>query len=149
METSPLAQIHSAAGAELETCFDVALPAQFADPLLEYRLAREHIALIDTNFRSIFSLSGPDRARYLNAVLTSNIRDLAAGQSAIGLLLNAQGHILAELIALALEDRLLILGHASVREKTFAILDKFIIMDDATLSDETQTAGTLAIEGPE
>jgi aminomethyltransferase len=148
METTPLAEIHRAAGAALEPYFGVQLPAQFADPLQEYRSAREHVAVIDTNFRSVFSLSGPDRVRYLNAILTSNIRDLAAGQGAIGLLLNVQGHILAELIALALADRLLILGHASIREKTFATLDKFIIMDDATLTDETEKSGTLALEGP-
>ncbi len=36
-----------------------------------------------------------------------------------------------------------------VREQTAATLDKFIIMDDATLTDETAETGTLAIEGPE
>ena len=36
-----------------------------------------------------------------------------------------------------------------VREQTAATLDKFIIMDDATLTDETSETGTLAIEGPE
>ena len=86
--------------------------------------------------------------RYLNAVMTSNVRDLAPGQGNIGLLLNAQGHMLAELETLALEDRLLLLGHAMVREQTATTLDKFIIMDDATLTDETAESGTLAIEGP-
>ena len=145
---TPLAELHRAAGAALAPYFGVALPEQFGDCSSEYRLAREHAALLDTNFRAVFSLSGPDRVRYLNAVLTSNVRDLAAGQGAIGLLLNAQGHILAELETLALEDRLLILGHQLIREQTAAILDKFIIMDDATLADETAQSGTLAIEGP-
>ena len=145
---TPLAELYRAAGAELTLFFGVALPAQFGDLLAEHRLAREHAALVDTNFRAVFSLSGPDRVRYLNAVLTSNVRDLAPGQGAIGLLLNAQGHILAELETLALDDRLLILGHTLIREQTAAILDKFIIMDDATLSDETALSGTLAVEGP-
>jgi folate-binding protein YgfZ len=86
--------------------------------------------------------------RYLNAVTSGNIRDLAPGQSALGLLLNAQGHMLAELITLVLEDRLLVLSHAFVGQRTFELLDKFIIMDDATLTDETAQTGTLAIEGP-
>jgi len=145
---TPLAELHRAAGAELALYFGVALPAQFGDPLAEHRLAREHAALVDTNFRAVFSLTGPDRVRYLNAVLTSNVRDLSPGQGAIGLLLNAQGHILAELQTFALEERLLILGHAFLREQTAATLDKFIIMDDAALADETAESGTLAIEGP-
>ena len=104
---------------------------------------------MDTNFRSVFALSGPDRVRYLNAVTSGNIRDLAPGQSALGLALNAQGHMLAELLTLVLEDRLLVLSHAFLRQRTFETLDKFIIMDDATLTDETSQTGTLAIEGPQ
>jgi folate-binding protein YgfZ len=145
---TPLAELHRNAGADLASYFGIRLPALFSDFAAEYRLARDHAALMDTNFRAVFSLAGPDRVRYLNAVLTSNVRDLAAGQGAIGLLLNAQGHILAELETLALEDRLLIFGHAFLREKTFATLDKFIIMDDVTLTDETADSGTLSIEGP-
>ena len=112
---TPLAAAERAEGAEFAEYFGMRLPAQFRDPLAEYRAAREDAALMDTNFRSVFALTGPDRVRYLNAVTTGNIRDLAPGQSALGLLLNAQGHMLAELLTLALEDRLLLLGHALVR----------------------------------
>lgn len=145
---TPLLEAHRAAGAEFAEYFGVRLPAQFRDPLAEYAAARSGVALIDTNFRAVFALCGPDRVRYLNAVTSGNVRDLAPGQSALGLLLNAQGHMLAELITLALEDRLLVLGQAFLRQRTFEILEKFIIMDDATLTDETAQTGTLAIEGP-
>lgn len=145
---TPLAELHRAAGAEFAEYFGVRLPAQFRDPLTEYDTARTTVALVDTNFRAVFSLTGPDRVRYLNAVTSGNIRDLATGQSAPGLLLNAQGHMLAELLTLVLEGRLLVLSHAFLRQRTFEILDKFIIMDDATLTDETAQTGTLALEGP-
>ena len=46
--------------------------------------------------------------------------------------------MLAELLTLALEDRLLMLSHAFLRQRTFETLDKFIIMDDATLRDESR-----------
>ena len=148
MHDSPLAELHRASGAKIEPYFGVLLPAQFGDPVAEQRIARHAAALIDTNFRAVFSLSGADRVRYLNAVTTGNVRELAPGHGNIGLLLSAQGHMLAELETLALEDRLILLGHELVREQTFATLDKFIIMDDATLADETAETGTLAIEGP-
>jgi folate-binding protein YgfZ len=145
---TPLLEAHRARGAEFGEYFRVRLPAQFRDPLAEYASARDSVALIDTNFRAAFALTGPDRVRYLNAVTSGNIRDLAPGQSALGLLLNAQGHMLAELVTLALEDRLFVLSHMFLRKRTFETLDKFIIMDDATLSDESERTGTLAIEGP-
>jgi len=145
---TPLAEMQRAAGASFEPYFGVSLPAQFRDPVEEHRTARQSAALTDTNFRTVFSLSGADRARYLNAITTGNIRDLAPGQGNIGLLLSAQGHILAELETLALDDRFLLLGHELVREQTFATLDKYIIMDDAVLTDQTAESGTLAVEGP-
>ena len=146
---TPLAAAERAEDAKFAEYFGMSLPAQFRDPLAEYRAARECAALMDTNFRSVFALSGPDRVRYLNAVTSGNIRDLAPGQSAPGLALNAQGHMLAELLTLVLEERLLVLSHAFLRQRTFETLDKFIIMDDATLTDETSQTGTLAIEGPQ
>src|ERR1700730_3699438 len=146
---SPLLEFHRAAGCEVVPYFGVTLPAQFSDPLSEHRTARQAVALIDTNFRSVFTLARPDRARYLNAVLTSNVRDLLPGQGTVGLLLNAQGHMLAELETPACEARILTLEHMQVREKTEEILEKFIIMDDVTLTDETTAYGTVAIEGPQ
>jgi folate-binding protein YgfZ len=146
---SPLLETHRAAGAELAPFLGVMLPAQFSSPRAEHEFARTTAVLVDTSFRTIFSLAGADRLRYLNAVTTGNIRGLASGQGALGLLLNSQGHILAELETFALEDRLLIFGHTSAREITAQVLDKYIIMDDATLTDETAESGTLAIEGPE
>jgi folate-binding protein YgfZ len=145
---SPLIEKHRAAGAELATYFGVALPAQFSDFAAEYRMARESVALVDTNFRAVFSLTVPDRVRYLNAVMTSKIRDLTPGQSTLGLLLNSQGHILAELETLELADNLLVLGHQMVGAKTGETLERFIIMDDAALADVTAQYGTLAVEGP-
>jgi len=129
--------------------FDCLLPERFTDTTTEYRLARQAVALMDTNCRAYFYFDGPDRVRYLNAVLTNNVRDLASGQGNVSLLLNPQGHILAEIEVLALPDRLLTMSHAMVRERTAATLEKFIIMDDVTLEDATERLGSLAIEGPQ
>jgi folate-binding protein YgfZ len=145
---SPLLGLHQSAHAEMAEYFGTLLPARFGEFGSEYRAIRRAIALVDTNFRALFSLSGPDRQRYLNAVLTSNIRDLKAGQGAVGLLLTPQGHILAEIETFALADRILASSHAMVRERTYSTLEKFIIMDDVTLEDRTSSTGTLDLLGP-
>jgi aminomethyltransferase len=84
----------------------------------------------------------------LNAILTNNIKDLRAGQGTVSLLLNPQGHIQAEIETYAFADRLLCVSYAMIRERLIESLDKFIIMDDVTLTDETPRYGTLALEGP-
>jgi aminomethyltransferase len=86
--------------------------------------------------------------RYLNAILTNNIKDLHAEQGVVSLLLNPQGHILAEIETYAFSDRLFCVSYAMIREHLIEWLDKYIIMDDVTLTDETARYGTLALEGP-
>ena len=145
---TPLAGLHVSGGAQLAEYFSSAMPARFSDPREEYRFARETAGVIDKNYRAWFDLTGPDRTRYLNAVVTNNIRDLKPGHGAISLLLNSQGHILAELEAYVFDDRIRIVTYAMIREQTFATLEKFIIMDDATLTDITGQIGAIAVEGP-
>ncbi len=145
---SPLLGLHQSVRAEMGEYFGTILPARFGDFDAEYQAIRRAVALVDTNYRALFSLAGPDRQRYLNAVLSSNVRDLKSGQGTVGLLLNPQGHILAEIETFADADRILAASHAMVRERTFATLDKFIIMDDVTLEDLTSSTGMLDLLGP-
>src|SRR5882762_2448528 len=146
--TTPLAALHAAAGAKMGVWFACAMPDNFGDEAAEYRYARDTVALIDKNYRAYLAFTGPDRVRYLNAILTNNIKDLAVGHGAISLLLNPQGHILAEIETYVFADRLLCVSYAMIRERLIEWLDKYIIMDDVILTDETSRYGTLALEGP-
>src|SRR5712692_6512210 len=145
---TPLAALHERAGAKMGVWFGCALPDYFGDTAAEYRSARDTVAMIEKNYRAYLSFTGPDRVRYLNAILTNNIKDLRESHGIVSLLLNPQGHILAEIETYALADGLLCVSYAMIRERLIEWLDKYIIMDDVTLADETARYGTLALEGP-
>jgi folate-binding protein YgfZ len=145
---TPLRGEHKLAGATLASYHGCTLPESFTTFAAEYRAAREAAAIFDTNWHTIVELSGPDRVRYLNAIVSNDVKTLGEGRGTLALLLNPQGHILVELEIYALQEKLLVLSHACVRERTIATLDKFIIMDDVTLSDVTEQLGSFAIEGP-
>ncbi|HVB58934.1 MAG TPA: glycine cleavage T C-terminal barrel domain-containing protein [Candidatus Acidoferrales bacterium] len=147
MET-PLIQEHRATGAQLEEFAGCVLPSIFSDFAREYRAAHEGAVLFDTNWHAIFALTGRDRVRYLHAITSNNIKDLSEGRGTIALLLNPQGHVLAELEVYALQNKLLLLSHASVRERTFATLKKYILGSQVQLDDLTDQLGTFAVEGP-
>jgi folate-binding protein YgfZ len=144
---TPLTATHVREGAKMGVWFGCALPDTFGDAAAEFRQARETVALIDKNYRAYLSFTGPDGVRYLNAVLTNNIKDLSIGRGNVSLLLNPQGHILAEMETYAFADKLFCVSYAMIRERLVEVLDKFIIMDDVTLTDETERFGTLALEG--
>jgi glycine cleavage system aminomethyltransferase T len=79
---SALLEVHRAEGATLGTYFGCTLPARFGSVESEYRAARETAILSDTNYHAVFRFEGPDRARYLNAVLTSDVKSLTPGEGA-------------------------------------------------------------------
>ena len=145
---TPLAELHRAAGARMGMWFGCALPDEFGDWREEYRFARESVALVDKNYRAYLELAGPDRVRYLNAILTNNIKDLQENHGNVSLFLNPQGHIQAEIETYAMADKLLCVSYAMMRERLVAALDKYIIMDDVTLTDQTEVYATVAMEGP-
>jgi len=146
---TPLAEFHRRAGAKLGLWFGCSLPDDFGDWTAEYWFAQKTVALIDKNYRAYLSFTGPDRVRYLNAILTNNIKDLKTLHGVVSLLLNPQGHILAEIETYNLSDSLFCVSYGSIREPLIETLDKFIIMDDVTLTDETLRHATLGLEGPE
>jgi folate-binding protein YgfZ len=145
---TPLATLHAQSGAQLGTWFGCSLPDNFGDWLAEYHHLRDSVALLDKNYRAYLDFTGPDRVRYLNAILTNNIKDLRENHGIISLFLNPQGRILAEIETYNLPDKLFCVSYASIRESLVAALDKYIIMDDVTLTDRTDDFATLALEGP-
>jgi len=48
----------------------------------------------------------------------------------------------------ALPENLFCVSYALIREQLIQTIEKYIIMDDVTLSDETQRLGTFSLEGP-
>jgi folate-binding protein YgfZ len=143
-----LAPLHKSSGANLGVWFGCAPPSDFGDWQHEYEFAKNTVALTDKNYLAYFAFTGPDRARYLNAILTNNIKDLQPGQGNLSLLLSPQGRILAEIETQAQPDRLLCISHAMIRSQLAETLEKFIIMDDVTLTDETDRYGTVGLQGP-
>jgi folate-binding protein YgfZ len=147
MET-PLLEKHQAANANLATYYGCVLPELFSNFEDEYRAARESVAIFDTNWHAIIELDGPDRSRYLNAIVSNDVKNLGEGHGILALLLDPKGHILSELEIYARKSRLLTLSHASLRQRTVETLDRYIIMDDVRLEDLSDKLGSIAIEGP-
>jgi tRNA-modifying protein YgfZ len=145
---TPLRAVQEKHGAKFAEYFGCVMPDNFGDAREEYRYLTETVAIVDKNYRAWLDFTGADRVRYLNAVLTNNLRDLQQGHGVVSLLLNPQGHILAEMETYAMADRIRAATYQLNRERTIATLEKFIIMDDVVLEDVTDRIGAVAVEGP-
>jgi folate-binding protein YgfZ len=123
-------------------------PVRFDDPQMEFAALRSGCGVYDLGYRAKISLTGADRVRWLNGMVTNNIRDLPAGQGAYAFLLNPQGHILGDLYAYNREESIVIDTDYSQREKVLATFDHYIIMDDVEVKDLSESITALGISGP-
>jgi aminomethyltransferase len=108
----------------------------------------ESAALFELSGRGRIKAAGEDRKRLLHAMTTNHVQELAPGHGCYAFFLSAQGRIQSDVTILAQEDSLLLDVEPAQREKVFAHLDKFIIADDVTLEDVSDSQTTLALEGP-
>jgi folate-binding protein YgfZ len=143
-----LSELHRSAGAHMGVWFGCELPDNFGDWQAEYRALRESVALVDKNYRAYLEFTGPDRGRYLNAILTNDIKGLKENHGTASLFLSPKGHIQAEIETYAIGETLLCVSHAMIRDRMIPAIEKYIIMDDVTLTDRTDAFATLALEGP-
>jgi folate-binding protein YgfZ len=93
-------------------------------------------------------VTGSDRVRWLNGMVTNNIADLKPGQGCYNFVLNAQGRIQGDLTAWLLEDSILLETSRDQIPALLTHLDHFIIMDDVELADITSERSGILIAGP-
>src|SRR6266481_2711373 len=102
----------------------------------------------DLSLRAKISLTGGDRVRWLNGMVTNNVRDLEPGCGVYAFLLNPQGHILGDLYAYNRGESLLVDTDQSQVEKILAVFEKYIIMDDVEVADISNKLTAIGIAGP-
>jgi folate-binding protein YgfZ len=93
-------------------------------------------------------VTGEDRVRWLNGMVTNSIQDLKPGAGNFNFILNAQGRIQGTAYAFALEDSILLQTDRTQLPGLITTLDRFIIMDDVELADISDTLTGVALIGP-
>jgi len=122
--------------------------ARFGDPQSEWAELRTGCGVYDLGFRAKISLTGSDRVRWLNGMVTNNIRDLAEGHGVYSFLLNPQGHILGDLYAHNRGESITIDTDRSQVEKILATFEHYIIMDDVEVTNLSEQLTALGVAGP-
>lgn len=114
-----------------------------------YDALRTRAAWLDLSARGKIKVTGEDRARLLHAMSTNHIQQLTPGLGCYAFFLNDKGRVLADANILCRPDHFLLDVEPEARLPLYQHLDRFIIADDVTLEDITDSTATIAIEGPE
>jgi folate-binding protein YgfZ len=122
--------------------------ARFTDPQQEFASLRTRCGVYDLGFSGLISVTGGDRVRWMNGMVTNNIRDLAVGSGVYAFLLNPQGRILGDMHVFNRSDSLIVETDRSQIEKIVATFDHYIIMDDVGIVNEAEKWTALGVAGP-
>lgn len=94
-------------------------------------------------------LSGPDRARFLNSMVTNDVTKLQEGEGCLAIKTNNKGRIEGFLRVRARKDSLEIDLLEAVSRKVLETLDHYIIMDDCKIEDVSEEREVLSLYGPD
>jgi folate-binding protein YgfZ len=94
-------------------------------------------------------VTGDDRVRWLNGMVTNATQQLNSGEGNYNFLLSVQGRIQGDATIFAEPDALLLETAAPQVPALMALLDRFIIMDDVELADVSGAQTGLLVAGPQ
>jgi folate-binding protein YgfZ len=124
------------------------IPLDYGDPAAEYDALRRSIGLADKSASGVLEVTGRDRAAFLHAMLSNDVKSLAPGQGCAASFLDVHGKIQTFLWVLVLDDRLFVLTPPGLAQKTVEDLDKYLFAEKAYFRDATGEVSLLMLAGP-
>jgi aminomethyltransferase len=125
---------------------DVQVLLHYGDPVREAAALRQEAGLVDLSWRGVIEMGGRDRVRFLHGMCTNDIKKLQPGQGCLAAIVNRQGKMVAEMIAYATENTLLLEMDRSNLQPTIDHLGRFLVADDVTL--KISDAAVVGLWGP-
>jgi folate-binding protein YgfZ len=113
-----------------------------------YKAARRAVAVVDRSDRGRIVVSGPDRATYLQGLLTNDIAALRSGEGCYAAYLTPQGRMITDLLVYELGDAILLTVPGDLTDAVLARLDQFIFAEDVKLGNVSGTYAQHAVVGP-
>lgn len=137
-----------AAGAQLGEYCGAETARSFGDARAEYQTLLKDCGVYDLCWRAKIVLTGSDRVRWANGMVTNNIRDLVEGHGNYNFLLSPQGRIQADLYVYNMGDHLMVDTELWQASKVLELFDKYIIMDDVEVANVSDKLTAIAVQGP-
>ena len=136
-------------GARLARYRGAETAASFGDPPSEFRALLSAAAIFDMSWQAKLVISGKDRTRWANGMVTNNIRDLAPGCGVYSFILTPQGRNQGDLVVYNRGDYLLAATDREQADAITTLLRRYIIMDKVEIEDISDKLASVGVGGPQ
>jgi tRNA-modifying protein YgfZ len=125
------------------------IPNDYGDAAAEYAAVRQSVGLIDRSDWGVLEVTGRDRAAFLHAMLSNDVKALQPGQGCAAAMLDIHGKIQTFVTVLALEDSILLLAPPGRAAALMETLDRYLFSEKAYLRDASGEIDLALVAGPD
>ena len=149
MKHSRLHEHHAKLGATLEEVAGWEMPAHYGEWLTEYQAVRQAVGLSDLSHRGKIRVTGDDRVKWLQGLISNDILQLQPGKGCYSSFLTHKGKMLGYFRVYVLPDSLWVEDVGEVGDATFQALRKFLLYGTkAKMENCAESWGLLLVSGP-
>ena len=150
LKRTQLYSVHVAAGAEMVDFGGWEMPMQYPSGIIaEHLYTRHACSLFDVSHMGRLLVEGPDRVRFLQHVLSSNVMALEVNQAQYCIIPDENGSAVDDAYLYRFEeDRFLLVVNAANTEKDLAHLHPYIGGYDCRITNITGDWASIAVQGP-
>ncbi len=149
MKRSRLHGQHAQLGATFEDITGWETPVHYGDATAEYRAVRQAVGIADLSHRGKLRVTGEDRLKWLQSVISNDILPLQPGQGCYSSLLTHKGKMLTYFRLYVQTDAVMLEDVGEIGETTFQALRKFLLYGTkAKVENCAESWGLLLISGP-
>jgi glycine cleavage system T protein len=149
MQHSRLHDDHTKLKATFDTVTEWQVPAHYGDMLREYRAVREAVGVADLSHRGKLRVTGEDRVKWLQSVISNDILPLQPGQGRYSSVLTHKGKMLTYFRCYMQTDAVMLEDVGEIGDQTYAGLRKFLLYGTkAKLENCRESWALLLVSGP-
>ena len=151
LKRTPLYNAHVAAGATMVDFGGWEMPIQYpAGILTEHLTDRKKCGIFDVSHMGRLIVEGPDRVRFLQKVLSSNVAALKPGRAQYCMIPNETGGAVDDAYLYMFgEDSYFLIVNASNTDKDLRHFEKYLPEFDCRITNVTYSYSSIAVQGPD
>lgn len=149
MKRSRLHSSHTNLSATFEEVAGWEMPAHYGKWVSEYQAVRQAVGLSDLSHRGKIRVTGDDRVKWLQGLISNDILPLQPGEGRYSSFLTHKGKMLGYFRVYILSDSLWVEDVGEVGDATFQALRKFLLYGiKAKMENCLESWGLLLVSGP-
>ena len=149
MKQSRLHDHHNRLGATFEEVTGWSMPAHYGDATAEHRAVRHAAGLADLSHRGKLRVTGDDRVKWLQSVISNDILPLQPGQGRYSCFLTHKGKMLTYFRVYLQSDAVMLEDVGEIGDRTYTALRKFLLYGTkAKMENCAESWGLLLVSGP-